>query len=289
MTNQVTQGEPFLVAEDLSAIGTMSLGAVIPIFATMGIPTAILPTQVLSTQTEGFGTPAKLASQDWLSDTFSHWQAQQVQLSGGLIGYVGQISLLQQITRAVSQLHLPLLIVDPVMGDGRSLYPGLGESYVNAMRPLVQLADVITPNWSEAQFLTGTEPMTTEPSEAQVNHQLVTLKQSMASDGQVVITGIPIKGKVVTAYLDGSHSELVASPKCPGHFYGAGDVFSALLSGALMQQVSLSAAVHLAVKGTLIALRQTSAAGHERRFGMQLSQLLQWLTKQADNQLDSKQ
>lgn len=37
---------PFLLAEDLSAIGTMSLGVAIPILAAFGVVTANLPTQI---------------------------------------------------------------------------------------------------------------------------------------------------------------------------------------------------------------------------------------------------
>lgn len=124
MVEQSLHNQPFLVAEDLSAIGTMSLGVAIPILAALGVPTAVLPTQVLSTQTEGFGTPAKQFSPTWLTATITHWQQERIQLAGGLIGYVGQVELLQQLVKLVVSQQVHPLIVDPVMGDDGALYPG---------------------------------------------------------------------------------------------------------------------------------------------------------------------
>lgn len=45
--------EKMLVAQDLSAIGNLSLAVAIPILQVQKIPLAILPTSLLSTQSEG--------------------------------------------------------------------------------------------------------------------------------------------------------------------------------------------------------------------------------------------
>lgn len=276
--------QPFLVAEDLSAIGTMSLGVAIPILAALGVPTAILPTQVLSTQTEGFGTPAKQFSPAWLRATITHWQQEHIQLSGGLIGYVGQVELLQQLTELVVSQPIHPLIVDPVMGDDEALYPGLTIAYVTAMQQLVTHAEVITPNWTEAHLLTGTEMTAEQPDQPAISAMLSALATEHT---RVVITGIPGNDTILTAYQNGQTQRTVSTPRRPGHFYGSGDVFAALLSAALMRQVNFDTAVAIAVKGGTIALDQTSEAGYQRRFGMQLSQLLTWLTQKVATNLDS--
>jgi len=54
-----------------------------------------------------------------------------------------------------------------------------------------------------------------------------------------------------------------------------------------MRRVSFETAVAIAVKGDTIALDQTSEAGYQRRFGMQLSQLLTWLIQKVVTNLDS--
>ena len=277
-----THNRPFLLAEDLSAIGTMSLGAAIPIMSAMDVPTAILPTQVLSTQTEGFGEPVSQASVDWVSATLAHWQAQSVQLSGGLIGYIGREDLVRTLATALTTQRLPLLIVDPVMADDGALYPGLASTYVAAIRRLMALATVVTPNWTEAQLLTG-QTVTGQPTETQIQQQMNGLQSLTAPGTQLVITGIPGTNQVKTACWDGQLT-VMTLPNQDGHFYGSGDVFSAILSGALVHHWSLTDAVTLAVNGIKQSLDQTSEVGYQRRFGMQLSRLLQWLGPQMSQQ-----
>lgn len=279
MPTPALYNRPFLVAEDLSAIGTMSLGVAVPILAAFGVPAAILPTQVLSTQTEGFGTPAKQFSPEWIKETMAHWQAQQIQLSGGLIGYVGQVALVDQLARSVQDLQLHRLIVDPVMGDDGALYPGLSTDYVSAMGKLIAEADVITPNWTEAHLLTHQPLNDNLPTQTDVTAMFAVLTALCGDRTQVVITGIPSNGAIVTAYQTDGKLQEVSTKLRTGHFYGSGDVFSALLSAALTRGVSLETAVKIAVQGDTISLDQTSQAGYQRRFGMQLSQLLAWLSK----------
>ncbi|HBF74541.1 MAG TPA: pyridoxal kinase [Lactobacillus sp.] len=279
--------QPFLVAEDLSAIGTMSLGVAVPILAVFGVPAAILPTQVLSTQTEGFGTPAKQFSAKWLSQTIDHWQNEDIQLSGGLIGYVGQVALLNRLIQLATSQQLHPLIVDPVMGDDGALYPGLPADYVPTMRELIADADVITPNWTEAHLLANVPLSDQQPSEATVTALFAKLSSVCGKRTRVVVTGIPSDDAVLTAYQDNRGLQMVSTKLRDGHFYGSGDVFSALLGAALMRDVSFETAVKIAVKGDAICLDQTSEAGYQRRFGMQMSGLLKWLTQEVTPSLDS--
>ncbi|GAX04395.1 pyridoxal kinase [Secundilactobacillus pentosiphilus] len=286
MLARALHNQPFLVAEDLSAIGTMSLGVAVPILAALGVPAAILPTQVLSTQTEGFGTPAKQYSASWVEETMAHWQREKIQLSGGLIGYVGQTDLLFQLTHLVVAQQLHPLIVDPVMGDDGELYPGLPATYVTLMRKLVSHADVITPNWTEAQLLADRPINAHQPKQADIAAVFAALNTLVGDKTKIVITGIPSEREILTAYQEGRKQHTIATKLRAGHFYGSGDVFSALLSAALVHDVDLDAAVKLAVKGDTISLDQTSEAGYQRRFGMQLSLLLAWLAQEVMPQLD---
>lgn len=284
---ETLHNQPFLVAEDLSAIGTMSLGVAVPILAAFGVPAAILPTQVLSTQTEGFGVPAKQFSAQWLSETIDHWQNEGIQLSGGLIGYVGQVTLLNELIQLATSQQLHPLIVDPVMGDDGSLYPGLPATYVPTMRELVAHADVITPNWTEAHLLAEIPLTDRQPSEAVITSLFAKLSAVCGPQTRIVITGIPIDDAVLTAYQVNHELRTVSTKLREGHFYGSGDVFSALLGAALMRGAGFETAVKIAVKGDAICLDQTSEVGYQRRFGMQMSGLLKWLMLTVIPGLDS--
>lgn len=288
MSGNSLHNQPFLVAEDLSAVGTMSLGVAIPILAALGVPAAILPTQVLSTQTEGFGTPAKQFSTQWLKATTAHWQAEEIQLSGGLIGYVGEVELLNTLTQMVLNQRLHPLIVDPVMGDDGALYPGLSSAYVTTMQELVSHADVITPNWTEARLLAGKSLADSEPTKSDVDAIFTALTAVVSEQTQVVITGIPDGDQIKTVYRYHDEQRVIATKLRQGHFYGSGDVFSALLAATIMRGASFEDAVKIAVKGDVISLDQTSEAGYQRRFGMQLGQLLAWLSQKVVPLLDTK-
>lgn len=268
------KARPFLICEDISAIGTMSLGVAMPILAAMAIPVAALPSQVLSTQSEGFDQPATLQTATWLPQALKHWQQQQISLSGSLIGYVGDSVVLERLTNMIKAQQPALLVVDPVMADDGQLYPGLPVTYVDSMRGAIKLADVITPNWTESQLLTGVKATS---DEAGIKLVLSRLRQITSDTTQMVITGIPKKNQIVTAYWDGHDEKMLTTPSRQGHFYGSGDVFAALLSGWLTLGKPLSQATQLAIEGVSIALDQTASTRIERRFGMQLSHLLKWL------------
>ncbi|KRM30374.1 pyridoxal kinase [Agrilactobacillus composti DSM 18527 = JCM 14202] len=264
--------KPFLIGEDLSAVGRISLACAIPIFSACNIPQALAPTSLLSAQTEGFGTPVNYPMTQWLKATFAHWQSEQIQLSGALIGYLGNTELVDLFATYLATQNMTTVVMDPVMGDSGALYPAITADNVQAIRHLIQQATVITPNLTEAQLLTGA-PLQSVVSEAQVGElfeKLATLTQA-----DVVITGVPQKHGQIATYLSQDQKiEKYIQKKLSGHFFGAGDTFAAVLSCALYHNMALPQAVTTANELTWIALEQTQASDRERRYGLQLSELL---------------
>lgn len=276
MTDQyVTSANPLMVAEDLSAIGTMSLGVAVPILAACNVPVASVPTQLLSTQTEGFDNPAKQSSAKWLEAVFAHWTLVNVHPSAGLIGYLGQSALITQLKRYLAEQSLSWLILDPVMADNGTMYPGLPTDYVEQVRSLITEATIITPNWTELQLLIGQSPQP-EADRKRVR-QAVDQLWLHDPDLKVVVTGISVGDQVRTMWFENDSDHVLDTRKRPGHFYGSGDVFTAVLSGGLANGISFNQAVKLAVRGTAVALDQTAREVPDHRFGMRLSQLLKYL------------
>lgn len=275
MTKDTSQqpAQPFLIGEDLSALGRISLGAALPIFAKTNIPTALAPTTLLSAQTEGFGTVESQSLLTWLPELFAHWQRQNINLSGALVGYLGSEALINLFEAYLSQQNLPIVLIDPVMGDSGKLYPNINAANVTAMSALIQTATVITPNLTEAQFLTG-RPGTTTVTTAELQaifHDLTLLTHNKA---QIVITGIPYEAQILTVWQKGSQLQQLQQPKLSGHFYGSGDTFAAILACQLYAKVPFDQAVKRACDLTYVALKQTADSHIQRRFGLQLSALL---------------
>ena len=285
--------KPALLIEDFSALGQISLIGALSVLQAMGITTASLPATILSSQTEGFGQPAVLDTEQWIQASLRHWQAQDIEPSGVLIGYLGQCTLAEQLGSWLEQQNLTdcLKIVDPVMGDQGRLYPGFDHDYVEAVKKLCRHADLITPNWTELCFLAGL-PYSLPTAETLI--QGIDQLKAAGINATIIVTGVHLNGQIGCCWrqdqqtkfdwrqqqnrpenlLNGSdsHQSLQSNSDCyhnqplnfcgndvqSGHFYGTGDIFSALLYGRLLQGWSLETAVENATDAMELAIQQTA-------------------------------
>ena len=269
---------PMILTQDLSAVGKLSLSAALPIYAAAQVPVALLPTALLSTQTEGFGTPVQLSTHHWLQQTLNQWQTQGLHFSGISVGYLGDINLFPILINFISHQKLPLVIVDPILGDNNQLYPQLNEDFISKMLQLCQWADVITPNWTELQLLIGTQALVAHPSWSQVQNSILQLDQMLKHHTNIIVTGIPENQAVTTIWQFNHQFHKQNSSLRPGHFYGSGDVFTAVLGTLLWHKLDFNQAVTLAIQEIGRALDDTIATNYERRFGISLKQLLKDLS-----------
>lgn len=265
-----------LIAEDLSAIGQISMGAAIGIFNAFDISTATLPTTVLSTQTEGFGLPTELHTHQWIPQALLHWQAtNEVIIDVALVGYVGSIQVVQQIVSILKRHQPRIVVVDPVMGDNNQLYPGFDYAYVEDIRILAQYATILTPNWTELQLLAGVNLEGESFSTERLDSLLDQLKiQGICA--QVVVTGIE-RGRQTGCVYRHENGELTwyLQPTIPGHFYGAGDAFSAILTGYLQSGLTFEEALKLSTQGVHLAIKATAKLPtDERKYGLRLRPLI---------------
>ncbi|MFR0610682.1 bifunctional hydroxymethylpyrimidine kinase/phosphomethylpyrimidine kinase [Limosilactobacillus mucosae] len=319
--------KPALLIEDFSALGQISMIGALSVLQAMGITTASLPATILSSQTEGFGQPVVLDTEQWIQSSLRHWQAQVIEPSGVLIGYLGQRDLAQQLSSWLEHQNLAdcLKIVDPVMGDQGQLYPGFDQDYVEAIKKLCRYADLITPNWTELCLLAGL-PYSLPTTET-LNQGIDQLKAA-GINAKIIVTGVHSNGQIGCCWrqnqqdrFDSSHQqtacphqdwqksndgslnflnssdarqnlqseddryqvqplEFCGNEIRPGHFYGTGDIFSALLYGRLLQGWPLEIAVKNATDAMEIAIQQTVfLPDNERRFGLRLDHLIHYVSK----------
>ncbi|MFB9768891.1 pyridoxamine kinase [Lactiplantibacillus modestisalitolerans] len=261
-----------LVAEDLSAVGGISLSAAVPVLTALQYDVAALPTSLLSTHTSGYGRPAVVDLADWLPRVFQHWTQAQLNFDAALIGYVGSVELCQQLTTYLTEQPLALLVVDPVLGDLGELYSGFDQHYVEAMRQLIRHADVILPNVTEASLLTG-RPYTSQPDLAATLRALATL---MGPKGHAVITDAVQDDQIGCAWLDETGQvAFVGQPRLPGHYNGTGDVLAAVIAGLLGRGFSLTRSLELASQWLNLAVAETLAQHRsDPRQGIALGALL---------------
>lgn len=142
---------------DLSGFGRSSLTIVIPTLSTMGMQVCPLPTAVLSSQTAGMSNFTFFDLTEQMDEMLAHWQSVSMSFDAVYSGFLGSAKQAELVTRCMQEQLKPegIFLVDPVLGDDGELYPTQTEEIVEAMRKLVCLADIVTPNFTEASLLLG--------------------------------------------------------------------------------------------------------------------------------------
>lgn len=269
------------VVEDFSALGTISSVAAMDVLHGMGITTAVLPAMFLSSSTEGFGTPVKMTASSWFRKTVAHLQTvSHLELDSALIGYLGTTGAIAEVAALATHNNWQTLLVDPVMGDNGHLYDGFSPDYPAKMMTLAKLSTVITPNWTELQLLIGEKPVKSDESDQAIANAVNKIRQK-GVESTIVLTGIHRQGKIgsLTFLRHETTPFFAGNEPFPGHFYGTGDTFAALLVGYLQQGLSLVAAVTKSTAAIQIAVAETAEISQaDRVYGMKTRRLLKYLT-----------
>ena len=237
---------------DLCGYGKCSLGIAIPVLSAAGIDVCPVPTSLFSAHTK-FPKFYMHDTTAMLGDYLDAWEEEGVELDGIYSGFLGSAEQVGAIRRLYREYPGALRIVDPVMGDGGEKYPTYTDEMCEAMKGLVDGADVLTPNLTEAAILTGVAYAGQNVDDAHVGRTVDALLEMGAKS--VVLKGIVRPGeKVIRNYVavageDGAPEE-VASELLPFMLHGTGDLFASGLTAALFCGRNLRAAVEFA--GTLV-------------------------------------
>lgn len=234
---------------DLCGYGKCSLGIAIPVLSAAGIDVCPVPTSLFSAHTR-FPRYYMHDTTPMLGEYLDAWREEGIELDGVYSGFLGSAEQVGTILRLYREYPSALRVVDPVMGDGGSKYPTYTDEMCAAMRDLVDGADVLTPNLTEASILTGI------PYEGQdVDVAYVTrLMDALLGMGArtVVIKGVVHEGEqvirnyVAVADEGGASPEEVSGELLPFMLHGTGDLFASGLTAAIYSGRSLLASVEFA-------------------------------------------
>lgn len=237
---------------DLCGYGKCSLGIAIPVLSAAGIDVCPVPTSLFSAHTK-FPKFYMHDTTAMLGDYLDAWREEGVELDGIYSGFLGSAEQVGAIRRLYREYPGALRIVDPVMGDGGEKYPTYTDEMCEAMKGLVDGANVLTPNLTEAAILTGMPYAGQNVDDAHVRRTVDALLEMGAKS--VVLKGIVRPGeKVIRNYVavagEGGAPEEVASELLPFMLHGTGDLFASGLTAAIFCGRNLRAAVEFA--GTLV-------------------------------------
>lgn len=267
---------------DLSCFGRCALTVIIPTLSALGAQAVPIPTALLSTHTGGFENMffADLSREmDEISSHFSELGISFDAIYSGFLGSDAQIGRVSDFIDRFAKKDAPIL-VDPVMGDDGALYSTYTKELGEGMRHLVQKADIITPNYTEACFLTGTEY---RPTDKMSRDEIVELANSLIKKllrfGQkkIAVTGFESADSVLTLGVDSDGIFTDERPKHSASYPGTGDVFASVLLGSILNGESFKDSVHKACGFTAKVIEYTMQFPTPHREGVMLEPCLKHL------------
>lgn len=267
---QTLRGAPVAaVVSDLSCYGRAALTVSIAALSAMGVQAVPLPTAVLSSHTGGFGRPAKADLTAFMRECAAHWREIGLRFDAICTGYMANLEQAEAAEEFLQMHPESIKVVDPVMGDHGKMYSSLPAEMPGRMIRLAKGA-LITPNRTEAALLTGLE--LSERPEKLLEALLEKTQASCA-----LITGAE-NANVWMERAEGRLHALPYEPE-PGAYPGTGDLFAAVLTGALAQGACMERAVEKAAGFVKQAVARTRAVGSDSRCGVQFEGLLHLLAE----------
>ena len=271
-----TNGKNVLLINDLPGYGKVALSAMLPILSAKGHSVYNLPTALVS-NTLDYGKFTILDTTDYMVQAIDVWKQLGFQfdcITTGFLASAAQVGIIRDFIASQKKDGL-LVMTDPIMGDDGKLYNGVTEQTIENMRRLLGVADVIVPNLTEAQFLTGQ----CEGREALSREEARSILDRLLEFGPrsaLITSGVEREsGRHVVWGYDGVTGEYFTIPFrfIKVHFPGTGDMFSAILLGELLKGKALPSAVKRAmdVLERLIFLEQDEI---EKNKGIRIEKFL---------------
>ncbi|MGL4572282.1 MAG: pyridoxamine kinase [Clostridium sp.] len=230
-----------LVIHSLCTVGKASLTNIMPIMSIRGIEVCPIPSVILSSHTGGFKDIAKVDSENFIKKATDSLNENGIDFDLNFIGYLGTREKVKETIEYLEEETKGVTIVDTIFGDNFKLYNGFDLEYVKELRKLIKLSDVITPNFTEAIYLTNRE-FKDFYSEDDIRGIVYDLKEIGANN--IIITSVPSEeGTIGIALYDGKDFSIIHHEKLHKSYPGTGDIFTAVLCTEMLKGNSLIGAV----------------------------------------------
>lgn len=270
-----------LTIQDISCLGKCSLTVALPIISAVGVECCVIPSAVLSTHTGSFDNYTFKDLTEQLSPIVAHWDSYDICFDAIYTGYVASASQLQIIKEIFGHYKKreSFNIVDPVLGDNGKIYHGFDKNFIDKMRELCVIADLIVPNVTEACALIGMPYCGSELSKKQTEdilRQLASVNKNM-----IVLTGVSFESdKIGVAIFDVKDDKIsyCFAPKIGSSFHGTGDIFASVLSGCIVKGYDVNKACQVAVDFVSDCIKNTVDNENKRWYGVNFEEALGKLT-----------
>lgn len=259
---------------DIAGFGRCSTTVSLPVISVMKVQVCPVPTSVLSNH---LGFPL-CHFDDYtchMRDYIKVWSELGLTFDGLYCGFLGNEEQIDIVREFVEMFRPPLFLLDPVMGDHGRAYSSITETHVQKMKALLPLADIITPNITEACLLTGTPWKDGEWTMQELSGLCERLadicQQESVSSGEasvgtvssasIVITGIRQGDSLVNFLWDDGVYTTVSTPIAGASRPGTGDIFASILAADAVRGETLLTSVQKAANFVGLCIAGSEKAG----------------------------
>ena len=265
-----------VIVNDLSGIGKCSLSVAIPLLSVLNIEACALPTAVLSNQT-AFDKFSFFDLTDSMKNTIEVWKETNEYFDGIYTGFLGSKDQIELIKDLVKFNDKALFIVDPVMGDNGAIYDTYTKELCDSVRELVSMADIITPNLTEANILLDKNLDGLDISNITIK-EAKSMAKSLSNLGPkyVIITGVIIDDEILNIlYIKKSDEFYIEKFSYNNYSYsGTGDIFASLITGYFLRGYDIKLALKKASSFIKKAIDKTIPTLRDPRYGVQFESIL---------------
>jgi len=256
------------VINDISGFGRCSVTVAQPIISAMKIQCCALPTAIFSSHT---GFPGYIFNDytDNMVPYMKHWEKIGIEFDGIGTGFLGSKQQIQIVIDFIKKFKndKTIILVDPIMGDYGKLYPTYTDEMCIEMKRLIEYADVLTPNLTEACRLLDMQYPKRKLSLSELKNIAVNL--SRKGPDRIVITGIQNEDNIINFVYNPDQSfEVLEVAKIGEYRSGTGDIFSAIVIADLVNGKSFHDAVKKAVDFITKSIKYTNDLKTPLNFGL---------------------
>ena len=234
---------------DVTGFGRCSVTVELPIISALKIQVCPLPTALLSVHT-GFKNYFMDDFTDRMDSYVDSWQKNSLTFDAIATGFLGSAAQIEIVRRVIKNFPA-VVIIDPVMGDHGKIYASYTREMCRRMRELLEFADLVTPNLTEACELLGTAyPAGGVASDS----ELATMAANIAAKtrgGRVIITGVTLDiddgSNIANFIFDRGEIGIVTSKRLGGDRSGTGDAFFAVAAASWLNGETLTDSTRKAV------------------------------------------
>ena len=271
---------------DIAGFGRCSTTVSLPVISVMKVQVCPVPTSVLSNHL-GFPLCHFDDYTSHMRDYIKVWNELGLTFDGLYCGFLGNEEQIDIVREFVEMFRPPLFLLDPVMGDHGRTYSSITETHVQKMKELLPLADIITPNITEACLLTGTPWKDGEWTMQELSGlclKLATLRQTdstlslsehfhdasnsvidtsrtVSRRTSIVITGIRQGDSLVNFLWDDGVYTTVSTPIAGASRPGTGDIFASILAADAVRGETLLTSVQKAANFVGLCIAGSEKAG----------------------------